>query len=797
MVTILEEEKKLPLQEWLIETPAWTQVEWWLEFWSAFEDQSTEDQQTAETVTKWFEGLVEEEPAPEIKGQDFVVDIDEEKAAPVEPITLTRDSLVDILAKDKTTLTEEEKSLKGKFNARRALGESVESIFWETREETQQAQWLVTTEEARSQAQELIWFDDNTVRIKLQEQWFTPTQIEQIVNEKNVLATSERLETETGDIVQQREQQLEAMFQDQSRELQEQSERKQQLLQSQRSARGFWRSSATEEDILEIQEATDVLINTQKEKFDLEKDLFRAQQEWATAETISAIQKNLSTVNKNLAEQEAISIKATQEINDKLKLSREDALNNLLDWLTAETKSEFNKKGFDFEKSKEVWYFADKDWDVILDKNWKPVVYKVPENLKDADKDPNLQFIPAKADILWNIIQPSWYFNKWTWTFQPINNWWQTWVSEFTTTTEQWIISPVAEYTQVYKWSKFNPEWIDLAWKKWSAINTPVSWEVIFAWDWWKWWNQVKIKDSQWRVHQFSHLDGAIVEVWQTVTPWTMLWTMWNTWQVLKWDWSTPTKEELVAGRWTHLDYTVFDNSWKKMPLDVAMAFAWVDNTSWSTSETSEAIEKWYDSPNLLKIFKQIKKEWWTPANLRDLEKQEKPLTEWQWKSVAFGSRMSKSLKTIESLIDDIKEISPLRLRAIRAWIVPNELLSSTEQQFLQAESDFLKASLRKESWAAIPPEEEASFQRTFGIQPWDSDAVIEQKLESMSTQLESMIKTAWKKWAEDIKSIIWEENIPDWIDDQDLEFFWWTIKDQEDTDIELDQEDQDFFKWL
>ena len=108
-------------------------------------------------------------------------------------------------------------------------------------------------------------------------------------------------------------------------------------------------------------------------------------------------------------------------------------------------------------------------------------------------------------------------------------------------------------------------------------------------------------------------------------------------------------------------------------------------------------------------------------------------------------------------------------------------------QQFLQAERDFIQAQLRKESGAAIPTSEIDAFVKTNWILPWDSDAVIEQKFNNMENMLEAMIIWAWP-WA----GLIDQWSIPEWLDQDDVQFFW-----EESQWGTFDLEDEDFFNNL
>jgi hypothetical protein len=360
-------------------------------------------------------------------------------------------------------------------------------------------------------------------------------------------------------------------------------------------------------------------------KFDLEKQLFIAQQEWIEDEQLEGLREQIDTLDQQIAQNEYnIAL-------DSAKLAKEDWLrskkifNDLLNNLTTHQKEKLEKKWFtpDAERlSKQLWYIVDENWKpLMLDKDWNTIAYKDDidpvsvkiTNFKDwnwntliyknwvldnviwidwkvvewedftnilpikptEEQRKRYQYISAKADDLGNIIQPSWVYDPDTWEFYVGKSFWgNSNQSEFRSDPKTNKFSWIAEYTNIYKGSPSNRNWLDLAGKKWSAIKSNVSWEVIFAWDSWAWGNQVRIRDEDWNVHQFSHLDWINVNEWDQINPWLLLWLMGNTGNVLKGDWTKPTPEELAAGRWTHVDYTVYDSDWKPYTVEEAMSFA-------------------------------------------------------------------------------------------------------------------------------------------------------------------------------------------------------------------------------
>jgi hypothetical protein len=119
-----------------------------------------------------------------------------------------------------------------------------------------------------------------------------------------------------------------------------------------------------------------------------------------------------------------------------------------------------------------------------------------------------------------------------------------------------------------------------------------------------------------------------------------------------------------------------------------------------------------------------------TPANV------DKPLTEVQGKSALYGARMGTSDLTLQDLEN---EISTSGLAAKQAagnlpivggalGAIGNTMLSPAQQRVEQAQRDFVNATLRQESGAAISPTEFDSAKKQYFPQPGDSKEVIDQK---------------------------------------------------------------------
>lgn len=152
--------------------------------------------------------------------------------------------------------------------------------------------------------------------------------------------------------------------------------------------------------------------------------------------------------------------------------------------------------------------------------------------------------IQMKADIydyLFNGVQP--------WTWEPLNVW-----NAPTVDVSSGYINSIGSGTITsFWWTHDKFQWIDIDWKIGDPIPT-LWWTVTKIGtrngvQWVKWWygNYVDVKDANGYTHRYAHLDKIDVKVWDTVWKWWVIWTMGNTWYVIKGAW------------WdgSHLDYSI------------------------------------------------------------------------------------------------------------------------------------------------------------------------------------------------------------------------------------------------
>lgn len=137
--------------------------------------------------------------------------------------------------------------------------------------------------------------------------------------------------------------------------------------------------------------------------------------------------------------------------------------------------------------------------------------------------------------------------------------------------------------------------------------------------------------------------------------------------------------------------------------------------------------------------------------------------TEYKSKSFWFWTRMDNSDKILQNVDKRFMESSDVWEYITPRWaFIPNFLKSTEQQQYEQAQRDFINSKLRQESGAVISDQEFDNARKQYFPQPWDSDEVIKQKSKNRQLVIEEMFRAAWRteKW-EDIfqiyKSIRWQ----------------------------------------
>lgn len=129
----------------------------------------------------------------------------------------------------------------------------------------------------------------------------------------------------------------------------------------------------------------------------------------------------------------------------------------------------------------------------------------------------------------------------------------------------------------------------------------------------------------------------------------------------------------------------------------------------------------------------------------------EKPMTEFQGKSMLYGTRAAESHKILNRLEETIsKEGLAVKQSLQNAPLVGgmlgaagNALLSDDQQKVEQAQRNFVNAVLRQESGAVISQQEFDNAKKQYFPQPGDSKQVIEQKRKNRETAIHGFERMA------------------------------------------------------
>lgn len=143
-------------------------------------------------------------------------------------------------------------------------------------------------------------------------------------------------------------------------------------------------------------------------------------------------------------------------------------------------------------------------------------------------------------------------------------------------------------------------------------------------------------------------------------------------------------------------------------------------------------------------------------------------MTEQQSKDALFGARMQESHKILTELeAKDIKapvinSIVPYGVGAKVSNALPSILggASVEQQQYVQAQRDFINAVLRKESGAVIADSEFENAQKQYFPQIGDSDEVIAQKARNRELAMNMIISGAGAQGQEQIKRATSSSNV-------------------------------------
>lgn len=122
-------------------------------------------------------------------------------------------------------------------------------------------------------------------------------------------------------------------------------------------------------------------------------------------------------------------------------------------------------------------------------------------------------------------------------------------------------------------------------------------------------------------------------------------------------------------------------------------------------------------------------------ASMAAAMKGEKPLTEFQGKSVTFGTRAAQA----HNILNDLEGT----YSSLTANYLPSFVNSPEGQKAKQAQDNFVNAVLRQESGAAINASEFNNAKKQYFPQPGDSQQVLEQKRQNRETVIKGFARQA------------------------------------------------------
>lgn len=112
-------------------------------------------------------------------------------------------------------------------------------------------------------------------------------------------------------------------------------------------------------------------------------------------------------------------------------------------------------------------------------------------------------------------------------------------------------------------------------------------------------------------------------------------------------------------------------------------------------------------------------------------EKQNKPLTEGQSKALGYGSRLVQSGSIIDKIGDNFSKVPATSFKIFGKEIVPGFLKGADQKQFEQAKRNFINATLRRESGAAISNDEFSNADQQYFPKFGDDKKTLVQKSEN------------------------------------------------------------------
>lgn len=193
------------------------------------------------------------------------------------------------------------------------------------------------------------------------------------------LTTQNELKSRSDEVFAKKKELLDKQLLETTNQIKENWKNRMNVLNSWLSFSGFGRSSYALERRDEVTRSINAEISIAQAKAQAELKLYQAQLQGADTETLGALSQNLKTYTNALQNQQTENAKLAQALNDEANISLTQALDNMiaLSWV--------NPEEVDVERSKLLWFAADKYWNAILkDENWNAIMIRsVIENDRD------------------------------------------------------------------------------------------------------------------------------------------------------------------------------------------------------------------------------------------------------------------------------------------------------------------------------------------------------------------------------------------------------------------------------
>lgn len=125
------------------------------------------------------------------------------------------------------------------------------------------------------------------------------------------------------------------------------------------------------------------------------------------------------------------------------------------------------------------------------------------------------------------------------------------------------------------------------------------------------------------------------------------------------------------------------------------------------------------------------------------IENRGKPPTSSQYMVAGYASRMAQSEEIFDELEGYVKNLSTAKLIKYQVESYPNWRKPEEYQRLEQAQRNFVNATLRRESGAAISPEEFKSAEKQYFPMPGDTDAVLSQKKRNRDLVIDNFAREA------------------------------------------------------